>query len=92
MGRHHPRRVTDVVEALDDPQFCALHLAYDAAFDWSPDHPRLPALADRARRWSAGRYRGDEPGVEVDPTVTRLAATSAGASPPAWIRLAELMT
>ena len=34
----------------------AIYLEYDAAFDWSPDDPRLPALADRTARWIASRY------------------------------------
>src|SRR5690349_23165325 len=28
---------------------------YDAAFEWSPDDPRLPALAERTQRWLADR-------------------------------------
>jgi hypothetical protein len=89
--------ITDKLEALDDPQFCALYLAYDAAFDWSPVHPRLPAVADRTRRWSAGGTAATSLGWRWIPTITRLAGTrlagtSAGVSPPAWIRLAELMT
>ena len=26
---------------FDDPEFRRLYLAYDAAYDWSPDDPRL---------------------------------------------------
>src|SRR5437762_2647064 len=65
-------------EAITDPEFCAINLAYDAAFDWSPDDIRLPALADRSRRWLTGRRPGGAgPGPAPDPTLVRLAATSA---------------
>src|SRR5262249_38751084 len=42
-------------DALGDPEFRALYLPYDTAFDWSPDDSRLDALADRAQRWIANR-------------------------------------
>ncbi len=47
--------VADKLDALDDPEFRAIYLQYDAAFDWSPDDPRLGALAERTRQWLAGR-------------------------------------
>src|SRR5215468_291329 len=43
--------IADKHDALGDPEFRALYLQYDAAFDWSPDDPRLPALAERTQRW-----------------------------------------
>jgi DNA-binding transcriptional MerR regulator len=77
--------VAEKQQVLGDPEFRAIYLEYDAAFDWPPDDPRLVALADRTRRWLAAR-----PGRPVqDPAVGRLIATSAGASSPAWERLAE---
>ena len=69
----------------------ALNLAYDAAFDWSPDDPRLPALADRTRRWLAGRDGAAEAAVPDDESMARLAAATAGASSPALLRIAELI-
>ena len=39
--------IADQREAIDDPEFRAIYRNYDAAFDWSPDDPRLPELADR---------------------------------------------
>ncbi|HKE52780.1 MAG TPA: MerR family transcriptional regulator [Actinomycetes bacterium] len=48
--------IADKLDALDDPEFCALYRECDAAFDWSPDDPRLDALADRAQRWLAKRH------------------------------------
>ena len=78
--------------ALSDPEFRAIYLEYDAAFDWSPDDPRLDALADRAERWLAQwsrrikRGKGSMP----DPTIAQLLARSVGASSPAWDRLTEI--
>jgi hypothetical protein len=80
--------LADKRDAIGDLEFRALYLEYDAAFDY----PRLPALADRARRWLTARdgsSRGAARAVP-DPTIARLVATSAGASSPAWDRLAEL--
>jgi DNA-binding transcriptional MerR regulator len=82
--------ITSKLTALDDPEFCALYREYDAAFDWSPDDPRLPALAERAQRWLARRNREHEQRIGPDPTIARLAAASVDASSPAWTRLAEL--
>jgi DNA-binding transcriptional MerR regulator len=79
-------------DALGDPEFRALYLAIDAAFDWSPDDPRLDALADRIRRWiqnRPGRFKGGERSVS-DPTIARLVAGWGDASSPAWNRLARL--
>ena len=82
--------IADKLAAVADPEFQALYLAYDAAFDWSPDDPRLPAVAERTRRWYAGRGSGVEAGPLPDPVITRLAAATAAASSPAWTRIAEL--
>jgi DNA-binding transcriptional MerR regulator len=84
--------LADKRDAIGDPEFRALYLEHDAAFDWSPDDPRLPALAERTGRWLA-RRDGSSPGAGramPDPTIARLVATSAGASSPAWDRLAEM--
>jgi DNA-binding transcriptional MerR regulator len=79
-------------DAFSDPEFRAIYLEYDAAFDWSPDDPRLDALADRGIRWLAAQSRGSR-GEErpfQDPTIAQLLATSPGASSPAWDRLTEI--
>jgi DNA-binding transcriptional MerR regulator len=47
--------IADKREAISDPEFCAIYLEYDVAFEWSPDDPRLYALADRTNRWLASR-------------------------------------
>ncbi|WP_327003650.1 MerR family transcriptional regulator [Dactylosporangium sp. NBC_01737] len=82
--------IADKLDALDDPEFQAIYLAYDAAFDLPPDDPGLPALAARARRWYTMRYQATESAGDVDPAISQLAAASVGASSPAWTRLAEL--
>jgi DNA-binding transcriptional MerR regulator len=87
--------IADKLDAIGDPEFRAIYLEYDAAFDWSPDDPRLDALADRSGRWVSKRHRkpkGEEGSVQ-DPTVATVAqliATSAGPSSPAWDRLTEI--
>ncbi|NKE61360.1 MerR family transcriptional regulator [Lentzea sp. PSKA42] len=78
--------LADKTEALDDPEFQQIYLAHDEAFDWSPDDPRLPALARRAAAWMSSR-----PEMPVaDPEITELAMSAAGASSPAWNRMAAL--
>jgi DNA-binding transcriptional MerR regulator len=84
--------MADKRDALGDPEFRAVYLEYDAAFDWSPDDPRLYALAERTQRWLAnrnGRFEGGARPVP-DPTLVRLVATSAGVSSPAWDRVTEI--
>jgi DNA-binding transcriptional MerR regulator len=84
--------LADKRDALRDPEFVAIYVEHDAAFDWSPDDPRLYALADRTRRWMTDRY--DRPGAvhwaTPEPAVAQLVATAAGASSPAWDRLSEI--
>jgi len=84
--------IADKRDAIGDPEFCAIYLEYDTAFDWSPDDPRLPALADRTERWMAswyGRSEGKPQSVQ-DPAIARLVTAPAGVSSPAWDRLTEL--
>jgi DNA-binding transcriptional MerR regulator len=84
--------IADKREALGDPEFRAIYLEYDAAFHWSPEDPRLDALADRSRRWIANRHTRPREGetLELDPVIARLVATSVGVSSPAWDRLTEI--
>ncbi len=84
--------IEDKRTAINDPEFRSIYLAYDAAFDWSPDDPRLQALATQAKRWIATqprRYKRSET-VVLDPTIVQLVATSFGGMSPAWDRLGEL--
>jgi DNA-binding transcriptional MerR regulator len=83
----------DKLEAIDDPEFVAIYLEYDAAFDWPADDSRLEALADRSERWfvrkgAAARKSRKQPAA--DPTIVQLIATSTGSSSPAWDRLKEI--
>ncbi|GAA4980110.1 MerR family transcriptional regulator [Actinopolymorpha pittospori] len=83
--------IADKLDVIGDPEFRAIYLDYDAAFDWSPDDPRLHDLADRTARWMADR-RGSEGGARPapDPTVVQLVATSTRGLSPAWDRIAEI--
>lgn len=79
-------------EFMTDPEFRALYLEHDAAYAWSPNDPRLSALADRTRNWFANHHSRSETRPVHNPTIARLAAqTQPGASSPAWDRLAQLM-
>jgi DNA-binding transcriptional MerR regulator len=84
--------LADKRAAIGDPEFCAIYLAYDAAFDWSPDDQRLYALADRAQRWLANRH-GSSDGAAMpvlDPAIAQLVTTPVDVSSPAWDRLIEI--
>jgi DNA-binding transcriptional MerR regulator len=76
---------------ITDPEFRALYLEHDAAYVWSPNDPRLPALADRTRNWFTKHYSRSQTRPVRNPTIARLAVQSQpGASSPAWDRLAQL--
>jgi DNA-binding transcriptional MerR regulator len=78
-------------ELMADPAFRALYLEHDAAYGWSPNDPRLPALADRTRNWFTTHHSRSETRPVHNPTIARLAEQSQpGASSPAWDRLALL--
>jgi DNA-binding transcriptional MerR regulator len=83
----------DKLAAIDDPEFVAIYLEYDAAYDWSEDDPRLEALAARSQGWFV--KRGDAPVTRrkqpaADRGIAQLIATSTGSSSPAWDRLKEI--
>ncbi len=84
--------IADKLDAINDPEFRALYLEYDAAFDWSPDDPRLYALADRTQRWLTNRHSRPEDTQRTvpDPAIVQLVTTSLGVSSPAWDRLTEI--
>jgi len=84
--------IADKRDAIGDPEFRVIYLGYDAAFDWSPDDPRLSTLADRTARWIASRYGSSEgtPRPAQDPAIAELVTTPAGVSSPAWDRLTEI--
>jgi DNA-binding transcriptional MerR regulator len=81
------------LDAIRDPEFVAIYLEYDAAFEWSADDPRLEALAGRSARWFATRgeataTRRKQP--VADPGIVQLIAASTGSSSAAWDRLKEI--
>jgi DNA-binding transcriptional MerR regulator len=84
--------LADKRDALGDPEFRAIYLEYDSAFDWSAEDRRLNALAIRSERWFAKRH--DRPkgrgGSVEDRTLAQLVATSVGMSSPAWDRIGEI--
>jgi len=84
----------DKLDAMGDPEFVAIYLEYDAAFEWPADDRRLEALAGRAERWLVRRgpklTSGKEP--TPDPGIVQLITTSSGSSSPAWDRLKEIAT
>ncbi|HEY7176631.1 MAG TPA: MerR family transcriptional regulator [Micromonosporaceae bacterium] len=82
----------DKLDAIEDPEFCAIYREYDAAYDWAPDDPRLNALVERSEQWFVRRQerRG---GIEFpmqDPAIAELVTTTLGVTSPAWDRLAEI--
>jgi DNA-binding transcriptional MerR regulator len=84
--------IADKRDALNDPEFRAIYLEYDAAFGWSPDDRRLHALAVRTERWFANRHvthKGGERST-LDPTLAQLVTSSVAMSSPAWDRLNEI--
>ena len=82
--------IDEKLEAMDDPEFRAIYLEHDAAFDWSPDDRRLHRLAARSEKWITSRRKGAQTPAAPDPTIAQLIATSAGPSSPAWDRLGEI--
>ncbi|WP_433626330.1 MerR family transcriptional regulator [Nocardia sp. CA-120079] len=83
--------IADKLDAIDDPQFRAIYLDYDAAFDWPPDDPRLVDLADRTRQWLTARSTGAGRTIPaLDPKLVRLVSESIGITSPAWERLTQI--
>jgi DNA-binding transcriptional MerR regulator len=82
--------------ALDDETFVALYRAFDQAYDWSPDDPRLEGLANDLVRLFARLHRNHEDALtqqddHIDDTIAAMIdANSIGASP-ALRRLGELI-
>jgi DNA-binding transcriptional MerR regulator len=79
--------LADKLAAFEDPEFRAIYLVYDAAFEWAADDSRLPGLAERTAAWMLQR---PEPEMTQDPAIAQLVAATAGLNSPAWTRLTEL--
>jgi DNA-binding transcriptional MerR regulator len=89
--KHAATWIAEKRKALSDPEFRAIYLEYDAAYDWSPDDRRLHTLAARSERWMAKQRGREQRSASVqDPTLAQLVATSVGVSSPAWDRLREI--
>jgi DNA-binding transcriptional MerR regulator len=92
------RFVASKREYLRDPRFRRFYLAYDQAFDWEPDDPRIERLADEM----VGYFQTMDRGADTDRLaltgsdgiggVEALLAEHYGDASPAWIRLNELAT
>lgn len=84
--------IADKRAAMEDPEFCALYLEYDAAFEWSPDDPRLRVLADRTERWLTHWDGKSDPGEQLvpEPAIAQLMALAGGTPSPAWDRLNQI--
>jgi DNA-binding transcriptional MerR regulator len=94
-----PERVPEWQEqkrsALASAEFRQLYLAYDDAFDWDPDDPRLAELADAtiayALRQQPPEARPDQPDwTAAEHAVFALLESQLGDSSPSWQRLNEL--
>jgi DNA-binding transcriptional MerR regulator len=82
----------DKSAALADPSFRRLFVAWDQAYDWDPDDPRLIELADQAAAWLAKQPPRPPPqsSAELSTVSILLSAQADTASSPAWRRLGEL--
>jgi DNA-binding transcriptional MerR regulator len=76
---------------LDDPEFRRIYLAFDEAFGWDPDDPRLEELADAALAYANGESRDSDWAMD-DPITSALVGSQPGSSSPAWDRLDALYT
>jgi DNA-binding transcriptional MerR regulator len=83
--------------SLDDPDLRALYLLFDQAFEWQPDDPRLPALADTLREYLTRNKAEEEwaaaelDAAAVDRNVLALLDSQTANVSPAWKRLAALV-
>jgi DNA-binding transcriptional MerR regulator len=83
----------DKSAALADPDFRRLFVAWDQAYDWEPDDPRLIELANQAATWLAKQPPSPPPpqsSAELSTVSILLSAQADTASSPAWRRLGEL--
>jgi DNA-binding transcriptional MerR regulator len=79
---------------FDDDEFRQVYLAFDGAFDWSPDDPRLEGLADRVAdllKQLAARDDNDEADYPMDDAVVSLLDSHTIGASPAWRALGALI-
>jgi DNA-binding transcriptional MerR regulator len=86
-----PGMAADKCAALADPDLRRLYLAWEDAYGWDPDDPRLAGLAAKAAAWIAQRPPTPprEPDAGMSAAHSLLSAQLAADSP-AWRRLDEL--
>jgi hypothetical protein len=94
-----PDRVVDWIKlkmgSLDDPVYLTLYRAFDQAWDWYPDDPRLPELADAVAEFLATEAHDEA--VQADEAmlgetaVDLLDAQVINDASPAWYRLQALL-
>lgn len=77
----------DKREAMRDPEFRALCVEFDAAYDWSEDDPRLEPLAERATRWLAKGHASARASAAGDKRLNGMVAMLVDVSSPAVARL-----
>jgi len=94
MPEHVGTWATEKRLGFDMPEFRRLYLAYDEAFDWSPDDPRLEQIAADATALMIDLYADKQP-TEADMMIMNdrevlALITSHQLQSPAWKRLEEL--
>jgi DNA-binding transcriptional MerR regulator len=81
------------LNALAEPDFQRIYLAYDEAAEWDPADPRLEHIADLivdfAARHDPSPDTSPPPALADDPVTVALLSPP-GDMPPAWLRLDEL--
>lgn len=98
MAATWPDRVAELAAQksalFDDKEFREVYLAFDGAYDWNPDDPRLPGLADRVvGLLNNVTARDENDGADYpldDEVIALLDSYSIGASP-AWRVLGGLI-
>jgi DNA-binding transcriptional MerR regulator len=86
-----PKLAADKSDALADPDFARLYLAFDRAYDWDPDDPRLAGLAADVAAWMAKQPPSSPPQSDTAiSTINRLLSAEVATESPAWDRLGEL--
>jgi DNA-binding transcriptional MerR regulator len=86
-----PKLAADKSDALADPEFARLYLAFDQAYDWDPDDPRLAGLAADVAAWMAKHPPSALPQSDTAiSTINTLLSAEVATASPAWDRLGEL--
>jgi DNA-binding transcriptional MerR regulator len=94
MPEHVGTWATEKRLGFDSPEFRRLYLAYDEAFDWDPDDPRLETIAADATALMMSLYADKQP-TEADLMIMNdhevlALITSHSLQSPAWTRIEEL--